>query len=146
MNVQTANSEKWEITKNEQLSGRVLTAVKGRILSLIENKRTYRGKYGNWIALKLTGKGKTIALINIYRIPTTTLKEGVYSSLVQYNLIDGKAKIATQYRAEVFKEIEEYIQRNQDITDVILVGDLNQNVASTAVQKFFSNIGIADIH
>jgi len=35
---------------------------------------------------------------------------------------------------------------NQDITDVILAGDLNQNVASPAVQKFFNNIGIADVH
>ena len=125
MNVQIADSRKWEITKNEYLPGRVLIVVKGRISSLIENERTYRGKYGNWIALKLTGKGKTITLINIYRIPATTSKEGVYSSLVQYNLIDGKVKTVTQYCAEVFKEIEEYIQTNQDIIDVILAGDLN---------------------
>jgi len=56
--------------------------VKGRISSLIENERIYRGKYRNSIVLKLTGKGKTIALINIYRIPATTSKEGVYSSLL----------------------------------------------------------------
>ena len=62
MNVQTADSRKWKITKNEWLTSEVLTAVKGRISSLIENERIYRGKYGNWIALKVTRKVKLLDL------------------------------------------------------------------------------------
>ena len=53
-----------------------------------------------------------LVLINIYRILATIPTEGTYSSLVQYNLINGKAKTAAQYYTEVFEEIEEYIQRN----------------------------------
>ena len=46
----------------------------------------------------------------------------------------------------MFDEIEAYIKGNQDITSVILAGDLNQNIASLAVQNFFNKIGIRDIH
>ena len=46
----------------------------------------------------------------------------------------------------MFDEIEVYIKGNQDITDVILARDLNQNIATSAVQNFFNKIGIRDIH
>ena len=65
---------------------------------------------------------------------------------MQYNLIDRKAKIAAQYQQEMFDEIEVYIKGNQDITNIILAGDLNQNIASSAVQNFFNKIGIRDIY
>ena len=43
--------------------------------SLIENDKSQKGKHRNWIAVKLAGKEKAIALINICRIPATTPKD-----------------------------------------------------------------------
>ena len=73
----------------------------------------------------MKSNSKTLLIINIYRIPATIPSEGTYSSLIQYNLIDRKAKTAIQYRNELIEEIETYVKANQDITDIILAGDLN---------------------
>jgi len=87
-----------------------------------------------------------VSIINIYRIPVTSSTDATYSSLIQYNLINGKAKTAAQYRSNVFKEIEEYLKKNKDITDILFVGDINQSVDSKAVQTFFNSIGVIDMH
>ena len=68
--------------KKEWLPGGVLSAVRGKEISLIEIEETAKGKYGNWITLKLKSNSKTLLIINIYRIPTTTPSEGTYSSLI----------------------------------------------------------------
>ena len=65
---------------------------------------------------------------------------------MQHNLIDSKAKNATQYCVEAFKEIEEFIKKHLGITDIIVARDLNQNAASQTVQKIFQNLGMADAY
>ena len=76
------------------------------------------------MAVKLNHKRKTIALINIYRIPSSS-SNGNVCSLTQYNLLDGEAKSTSDYRKEILKEIKDYIASNEDIDDVLLAGDLN---------------------
>ena len=146
INIKTSDSGRWELTKKEWLPGGALTAVRGRIASLVVDDATHRGKYGNWLAVKLVGKGKTVAIINIYRIPATSPADATHSSLIQCDLIDGKAKTAAQHRSDVFKEIEEHIKKNNDMIDMLLAGDINQSVASKTVQKFFNSIGVMDVH
>lgn len=146
INIKTADSGRWELTKKEWLPGGVMSVVRGSVASLVQDEEVYKGKYGNWIAMKIVGKEKTVVFINFYRIPVTSNKDATCSSLIQYNLIDGKAKTAAQYRSEIFEEIEKYIKDNEDITDVLIAGDMNQSIGSIEVQKFFERIGVVDVH
>ena len=143
--IETANSGKQNLTKNEWLPGRVVSTIRGKAILLIETDDISKGKYGNQIAMKLKNNGKILLIINIYRIPITSLVK-VCSCLTQYNLMYGKAKSPTEYQNEIFKEIKDFIKKNNNVNDIILARDLNQDITSRPVQQFFSKIGIRDIH
>ena len=143
--VNTADSGRWELTKNEWLPGGVLTSVRGSITSVVSEK-VHKGKYGNWIAIQLESQAKTVVIINVYRIPISSPENAICSSLIQYNLIDGEAKTSTQYRNQIFKEIEDFVKNNNNITDVIVAGNFNQSVKSRAIQRFLENIGVIEVH
>ena len=83
--------------------------------------------------MKLKNNRKILLIINIYRIPVTLLVK-VCSYLTQYNLMDRKAKSPTEYWNEIFKEIEDFISKNEDVNDIILARDLNQDIASRLIQ------------
>ena len=44
------------------------------------------------------------------------------------------------------KQIKKYIMENNDINDIIIVGDFNQDIRLNGVQKFFTELGIQDVH
>lgn len=82
INIKTADSGRWELTKKEWLPGGVMSAVRGSVASLVQDEEVYKGKYGNWIAMKIVGKEKTVVFINFYRIPVTSNKDAMCSSLI----------------------------------------------------------------
>ena len=51
IHVETADSGKWDLTTKEWLPGGVLSAVRGKITSLIDEKKIVKEKYRNWIGL-----------------------------------------------------------------------------------------------
>ena len=55
-------------------------------------------------------------------------------------------RIANSYRKEIFKSIIEYAKNNIQINNIIIGGDLNQDIASKEVQEFYSNLRVKDIH
>ena len=59
------NSGRWDLMKKEWLLGGVLSVVRGKATSLIEIDKTAKGKYENWIALKMKSNGKTLLIISI---------------------------------------------------------------------------------
>ena len=61
-------------------------------------------------------------------------------------MLEGNAKSAQEIRKETLIQIKQYIQQNNDIDDIIIVGDLNENVNSNEIKKFFNEIGVEDIH
>jgi len=46
----------------------------------------------------------------------------------------------------VLQEIKHHIQKNQDITDIIIAGDYNQDIRENAIRKFYSEIGVVEVH
>ena len=82
---------------------------------------------------------------NVHRILETSA-EKVYDCCTQHNLIDGEAKLPCEHRNEILKEIEECAKKNDDVNDVMIAGDLNENIASKQIQQFFNKIGVMDIH
>ena len=66
------------------------------------------------MVIKLKNDHKVLVIINLYWMPTTSPK-GLYCSLTQYNIIDRKAKLTTEYRKEIFKQLQYYMKNNQDI-------------------------------
>jgi len=58
--------------------------------------------------------------------------------LMQYNRMDGKVKSANKYHSETFKEIINVIKSKTEINNIILAGDINQDIAMDKVQQFFA--------
>lgn len=53
---------------------------------------------------------------------------------MQYNHIDGKVKNARVYRNKIFNQIIIYIKSNPSINNIIIAGDINQDIESSEVQ------------
>ena len=51
----------------------------------------------------------------------------------------GQQAIATKYRKEVFQVIIDYYKKIEGLNDIILAGDLNQDIALREVQQFLIN-------
>ena len=128
-----ADTKKQEVAPNAYLPGGVISALRGKAKLLIVEESAYKGRLGNLLAVKLSIYNKTIAIINMYRIPASTSNRNK-CSLTQYNLIDGKAKKLMQYRKEILVEIKKYIQDSHNIDEIILAGNFNQDITSNKIQ------------
>jgi len=142
--VEGCDSKKWNLSTNNYLPGGLLTIIQGKSRSLLDEEKTQKSKLGNWMAIQLSHNNKTIAIINIYRIPISTSK-GPRCCFTQYTLTEGKIKSTTQYRKEILRQIKEYVHENK-IDDIIIGGDFNQGIATNEIQQFFQQIGVQDIH
>ena len=143
--VYTADSKSWKLTNNNYLPGGVLSIFRGKIWSLINEEEVEQSKVGNWIAIPIQHNGKKVLFINIYRIPVKST-QGPWCSLTQYNVVEGNAKSSGEYRKEIFKEIKQYVNQKEDIDDIIIAGDLNQNVNANEIRQFFTDLGVDDVH
>ena len=140
-----ADSKQWDVTPRMFLPGGILSIFTGKGRSLIDENEIYKNELGNWMAVKMKHNGKTIALINLYRIPATS-SNGVTCSLTQYNLQEGKSRSTKHYRTDILKQIKTYIMNNNEITDILIAGDFNQNIGSDEIQRFYREIGVKDAH
>lgn len=127
-----ADSKQWNINDAQYLPGGALSVFLGKSRSLVKENEIVKSKFGNWLAVKLRHKNKTIALINVYRIPSSS-PNGNLSSLTQYNLVEGSSKTPSDYRKEILRQIKEHLKAHEDITDIILAGDLNQSASSNEI-------------
>jgi len=139
-----ADSKQWNITSNNYLPGGLLTIVKGKCRATLQEDKTFINELGNWMATMFTHNGKTLAIINLYRIPSTS-SNGPRCCVTQYNLVKGASLSNSKYRKEILNQIKDFIQNN-NFNDIIISGDFNQNIASNEIQQFFSEIGVKDIH
>lgn len=138
------DSSVWSVSKKNYLPGGVLTAIRGKFRSLIEEESITKGPLGNWIGIKIKHKGKTIVIINVYRIPNSS-QQGPTKCLTQYNILEGNAKTSTEIRKDTLNQIKQYVNNN-NVDDVIIAGDLNESVNSREIKKFFREIGVEDTH
>ena len=122
-----------------------MSVFKGKIRALVNENDIEKSKLGNWISVPMQHNGKKILIINVYRIPASSA-QGPRCSLTQYNVVEGKVKSATEYRKEIFKQIKQHVNKQHDIDDLIIAGDLNQNINANEIKKFFSDIGVEDVH
>ena len=58
-----------------------MLVIRGSCVVLIQDELVIKGHLENWIAIILNYRGKVLVVINIYRLPTTSLR-GVYYSLI----------------------------------------------------------------
>jgi len=138
------DSSVWSVSKKNYLPGGVLTAIRGKFRSLIEEEHITKGPLGNWIGIKIKHKGKSMVIINVYRIPNSS-HQGPTKSLTQYNILEGNAKTSTEIRRDTLNQIKQYVNIN-NVDDVIIAGDLNESVNSREIRKFFREIGVEDAH
>jgi len=118
------DSKEWVVTDKDYLPGGLLNVIFNRSGPLLQKKMVKKGKLGNWSAILLEYKGKRLEIINLYRLPISS-SNGVYCSLTQYNLVNGKLKSTSEYRRELLNEIKQHIHNEKDITDIIIAGDYN---------------------
>ena len=62
--------------------------------------------------------------------------QGVTSSIAQYNKKEGKIKGSNKYQKQVLNEVRDYITEQKDINNIILIGDLNQNINFNEIRQF----------
>ena len=80
----------------------MLSAFLGKSRSLVKENEIKKSNFRNWLAVKLHHKTKTIAVINVYRIPSSS-SNGNLCSLTQYNLLAGDERSPNEYRKEIFR-------------------------------------------
>jgi len=142
----TSDSKQWNMTSNDYLPGGMANVITQRYGSRIDETMITKGRLGNWIAIPMCSKGKRLEIISLYRIPTASESDGIFSSLAQYQFIDAKAKKSKEYRKEIFDEIKKHIRSNNEISDIIIAGDYNQCIYDREVQKFHEEIGVKEVH
>ena len=142
-----ADSKQWKTIKNSYLPGRLLNIIKSRYTSIINKKKIKIRRVGTWIAFEMQYKSKRLKIINLYYISTAGAKaNGICSSLTRYQLSNGKAKTANEYRKETLKKIKNYMHQNNNISDIIIAGDCNQDIHLNEILKFCEDIGVKDMY
>jgi len=126
------DSKLYNTTTSDWLQGGIMNVITGGIKSFWDKESTFIDNLGKWTVMQLKKNDKKIIIIIIYRIPNSS-EQGVYKSIIQYNKMNGIQDNATTYRKKVFKEIKEYYQKIEDLSDIILAGDINQNIAAKEV-------------
>ena len=121
-----------------------MTVIYNKCGPILKQKKVKKGRLGNQSAIALEHKGKHLELINMYRLLRSS-SNGVYFSLTQYNLEDGKIKSITEYRREILEEIKRYVNMSIDISDIIIAGDYNQSIRDKEVRQFYAEIGVCHI-
>ena len=93
-----------------------------------------------------SGKNK-MQIITVYRIPEST-QLGILKSRVQYDRINGEVKTSKQYRDELLNELSQEIVslREEGIKEIIIAGDINQDITNIQIQNFMRENGLYEIH
>ena len=111
----------------------------------MEHERVVKGRLGNWMAVSMKSKGKRLKVITIYRIPSTS-SNGVKCSLTQCHRVDGNIRTTNDHRAETLDDVRKHVRNNTDVSDIIIVGDHNQNIGDKKIMQFHEDIGVCNIH
>ena len=85
-----------------------------------------------------------IIIITLYRLPVI-ISKGTNTVKVQLDRIS-KIKIANTHWNKILIELTEYIKSKNTITDMILVGNINKSIILRAIERFFIDNGLFDIH
>ena len=99
-----------------------MSAIWSKIVLIINTTKIVIERLEKWIRIEINDNRKQVIIILLYWIPQS-LSNRVYSTLIQYNKMEGKAKIITEYRNEILNEIQAYVKANDTINDIIVVGD-----------------------
>ena len=60
--------------------------------------------------------------------------------------MNGKSNIVNSYYKEIFELITEFFKSKENIDDIIIAGDMNQDITSKEAQEFCASIGVNDIY
>ena len=82
---------------------------------------------------------KQLAIITVYRIVDTNTKS-VDSTKVQYERKTGKVKREKETLTKLKEEIREI-----KVDDVLVVGDMNEDINSKSIHEFMVELGLYDI-
>jgi len=93
--------------------------------------------------MKVNNKG--ILIITFY-CPPDGSAHGVYMVKNQMNLVDKKVKPIQTYRREYLKDITDYIANQKDINEILVAGDINQDVYSKEIESFLIANSLFNIH
>ena len=111
----------------------------------MQNNDIKINELGRWIAILLLNGTKRIILIVMYRIPMSS-NIGVYISITQYNQMKGKMQSATHYRKEILKGIKDYLAMIEEEYEIVIGGNLNQDIMAKEIREFYSDLGVGDVH
>ena len=71
--------------------------------------------------------------------------KGIHTNKAQLNRKGKEVKSITKHQEEILKDITKFIEENK-ATDVMLAGDLNENVSSKTIESFYTDSRLFDTH
>lgn len=125
------------------LPGETLTMLFNSILPYLQTKTIHKDVLGRCSAITLTRKHTSILFITVYRIPNSS-DPGPYTSCSQYNEIQKRIQTTTYYRKQLLNDIAEYVHSREEFSDIVLMGDINQDLSEKRIKEFFLEIGVYD--
>ena len=100
-------------------------------------------KNGWWNTIMLESNWKGLAIITVYRIVDTNTTS-INQCKAQHERKCGKIKRAKEIRKELLNDLEKETNEIK-ATDVIIVGDFNEDVNAKDVQEFMVEMGLQEV-
>lgn len=120
--------------------GGVLSMTWGQMIYLSEinsYKMNDRGRH----SIFLNGKRIRVMVVSCWRIPNGS-KDSLLKYKNQCNKKIEKIKIVKYYREELLNNIKKEIKSSKNISNMIIAGDFNENVAGKRMKKFLLKNGL----
>ena len=126
--INTANSGRYEEVKNQFIPGRIMSVIFGYQTNLIKIENNFADPKGRQSAIMMEANKKRILIVVLYRIPDSSNQRN-YTVKAQIDKVGKEVKMAKKHREEMLKDLTIYIT-NQQAEVVILASNMNENVYS----------------
>jgi hypothetical protein len=125
-------------------SGGTLTVVNGNICGRIYESGKEQHILQRWSWVKIRGNmGKSVVIVNTYR-PVQSY--GILSAYQQHKRVLLSSNVEECPRLNIMSSLTKQIQEWQtEGHNIILTGDLNEDVNSKNIRSFLGNLGMGDL-
>ena len=134
-------------SRNGYLPGGTMSIVWDNIADLVLQSRN-KDELGRWSSIAIGRGGRLIEIITFYRLVESS-DEGIVTTHVQCDQVLGKHHAANRCRQIFLQDLGLHARKSLEtlnVTDVLLIGDLNQHVEDQQIVQFMNANGLIDVH
>ena len=108
-----------------------MNVIRGKLPTIFRKETIKIDEIVQQISFKLSNGKKSILVISLYRILQAT-DQGIFTSISQYNQIQGEINTATKYRKQILQNMVQLVEQ-EVCNNIIIYGDFNQDIASSKI-------------